>query len=87
MKIEYDPNADALYIRICSPEVMTWAWEETVKAEGLRIVSKNDKLYAKKLEDNMRIDINKNQAILGIEIMNASNLYPQPFLDAHTFLD
>lgn len=50
-------------------------------------MQKHDKLYAKKLEDNMRIDINKNQAILGVEILNASNLYPQPFLDAHTISD
>ena len=58
MKIEYDKEADALYIEFGSGEF-----------------AKN-----KKIDSNTIIDLDKDNNILGIEIINVSKRMPKDFL-------
>jgi len=58
MKIEYDKDADALYIEFGTGEF-----------------AKN-----KKIDSNTIIDLDKNDNILGIEIINVSKRMPKDFL-------
>ena len=58
MKIEYDKEADALYIEFATGEF-----------------AKN-----KKIDNNTIIDLDKDDNILGIEIINVSKRMPKDFL-------
>jgi len=58
MKIEYDKNADAIYIKFSNGEF-----------------AKN-----KKIDNDTIIDLDKNNTILGIEILNVSKRISKDFL-------
>jgi uncharacterized protein YuzE len=63
MKIEFDKEADAIYIEFNSGEFAT----------------------NKKIDDNTILDLDKDDKILGIEIINASKAISKDFLSSVSF--
>ncbi len=75
MEITYDKDADALYIE--------FSYAEFVKNEILeraRDVTKSRHAKNKKIDSKTIIDIDKNDQIIGIELLDVSHRIPRNFL-------